>query len=43
LKDEAVDRLRRAGRDSLLADPEFRALLESLADQANSGPGDGGS
>ncbi|MBK7949085.1 MAG: hypothetical protein IPK00_10150 [Deltaproteobacteria bacterium] len=30
LDDEAVDRLRAAGRDSLEADPEFRALVESL-------------
>ena len=30
LDDEAVDRLRAAGRDSLEADPEFRVLVEAL-------------
>jgi NTE family protein len=30
LNDEAVDRLRRAGRDALLADPAFRSVIEQL-------------
>lgn len=38
LSDEAVDRLERAGRDALLADPAFRSLLERLAGEA---PGEG--
>lgn len=36
LDDEAVDRLRTAGRDSLEADPEFRTLVEALGGQARS-------
>lgn len=40
LGDEAIDRLRRAGRDLLQADPGFEALLESLRTDST-GPASG--
>lgn len=36
LGDKAVDRLRAAGRESLVADPQFRALVEALGGRTSS-------
>ena len=41
LSDEAVDRLRRAGRSTLRADPVFRGLIDALASEAEASQSSG--